>query len=52
VRDQPPRSGRDPEVEQARRDREANVATYADVTVVCGPVEREPELPTHSTNRE
>jgi Uma2 family endonuclease len=32
------------------RIREANVATYADVTVVCGPVERDPESPTHVTN--
>ncbi len=29
---------------------EANVATYADVTVICGPVERDPESPTHVTN--
>jgi len=32
------------------RIREANIATYADVTVVCGPVERDPESPTHVTN--
>jgi Uma2 family endonuclease len=32
------------------RIREANVATYADVTVVCGPVERDPASPTHATN--
>lgn len=32
------------------RIREANVATYADVTVVCGAVERDPESPTHATN--
>lgn len=32
------------------RIREANVATYADVTVVCDPVERDPQSPTHVTN--
>lgn len=32
------------------RIREANVATYADATVVCDPVERDPESPTHVTN--
>ncbi|HWO22175.1 MAG TPA: Uma2 family endonuclease [Kofleriaceae bacterium] len=29
---------------------EASIATYADVTVVCDPVERDPESPTHVTN--
>lgn len=32
------------------RIREANVATYADVTVVCDPVERDAASPTHVTN--
>jgi Uma2 family endonuclease len=30
--------------------RAADVATYADVTVVCDPIERDPESPTHVTN--
>ncbi len=30
--------------------RAANVATYADAAVVCDPVERDPESPTHVTN--
>lgn len=30
--------------------RAAEVATYADATVVCDPVERDPESPTHVTN--
>lgn len=29
---------------------EADVATYADASVVCDPVERDPESPTHVTN--
>lgn len=32
------------------RVREAGVATYADATVVCEPVERDPDSPTHVTN--
>lgn len=32
------------------RIREANVSTYADATIVCDPVERDPESPTHVTN--
>jgi Uma2 family endonuclease len=32
------------------RVREAGVATYADASVVCDPVERDPESPTHVTN--
>lgn len=32
------------------RVREANVGTYADAAVVCDPVERDPESPTHVTN--
>lgn len=32
------------------RVREANVATYADAAVVCDPVERDPDSPTHVTN--
>ncbi len=32
------------------RIREANIATYADATVVCGAVERDPESTTHVTN--
>lgn len=32
------------------RIREVNVATYADAVVVCDPVERDPESPTHVTN--
>ncbi len=32
------------------RIREAGVATYADCSVVCDPVERDPESPTHVTN--
>jgi Uma2 family endonuclease len=32
------------------RIRTANVATYADVAVVCGSVERDPDSPTHVTN--
>lgn len=32
------------------RIREAEVATYADATVVCDPVERDPDSPTHVTN--
>lgn len=32
------------------RIREANVATYADAAVVCDPVERDPDSPTHVTN--
>lgn len=30
--------------------READVATYADAAVVCDPVERDPESPSHVTN--
>lgn len=30
--------------------REANVYTYADVAVVCDPIERDPDSPTHVTN--
>lgn len=29
---------------------EANIGTYADATVVCDPVQRDPESPTHVTN--
>jgi len=32
------------------RIREANVGTYADTAVVCDPVERDPDSPTHATN--
>lgn len=32
------------------RIREANVSTYADAVVVCDPVERDPDSPTHVTN--
>lgn len=32
------------------RIREANVSTYADATVLCDPVARDPESPTHVTN--
>ena len=32
------------------RIREADVATYADASVVCGPLERDPESPSHVTN--
>ncbi len=32
------------------RIRSADVGTYADVTVVCDPVERDPQSPTHVTN--
>ena len=32
------------------RIREANVSTYADAVVVCDPVERDPDSPTHLTN--
>jgi Uma2 family endonuclease len=32
------------------RIREAGVATYADATVICDPVERDTESPTHVTN--
>jgi len=32
------------------RIRDAGVATYADVTVVCDPVQRDPDSPTHVTN--
>ena len=32
------------------RIRAAGVATYADVSVVCDPVERDPDSPTHVTN--
>lgn len=32
------------------RIREANVATYADATVICDPVQRDPDSPTHVTN--
>lgn len=32
------------------RIREAGIGTYADATVVCDPVERAPESPTHVTN--
>lgn len=32
------------------RIREADVGTYADATVVCDPVERDPDSPTHVTN--
>ncbi len=32
------------------RIRPANVSTYADAVVVCDPVERDPESPTHVTN--
>jgi Uma2 family endonuclease len=32
------------------RIRRANVGTYADATVVCDPVERDPDSPTHVTN--
>jgi Uma2 family endonuclease len=32
------------------RIREANVSTYADAVVVCEPVDRDPDSPTHVTN--
>lgn len=32
------------------RIREANVSTYADAVVLCDPVERDPDSPTHVTN--
>jgi Uma2 family endonuclease len=32
------------------RIREAEVATYADAAIVCDPVERDPDSPTHVTN--
>jgi Uma2 family endonuclease len=32
------------------RIREANVSTYADTVVVCDPVKRDPDSPTHVTN--
>jgi len=32
------------------RVREANVSTYADAVVVCDPVKRDPDSPTHVTN--
>lgn len=32
------------------RVREAGVGTYADASVVCDPVERDPDSPTHVTN--
>ena len=32
------------------RIREADAATYADASVICDPIERDPESPTHVTN--